>query len=139
MHFQGLLCSFSNATRGDAPRGGGMAFQSDIPSSEITPESVYLKRREFMKGSLLAGAAMAGAIPAAQAADLRALVHTRASSSSPAGYFTDEALTLFDDIARYNNFYEFGLDKRDPARYADKLKTRPWSVAIEGEVDRPGT
>ncbi len=116
-----------------------MAFQSDIPSSEITPESVYLKRREFMKGSLLAGAAMAGVIPLTQAADLQALAHAKASPDSPAGFFTDESLTPFDDVARYNNFYEFGLDKRDPAKYADKLKTRPWSVTIEGEVDRPGT
>ncbi|HEY9036360.1 MAG TPA: protein-methionine-sulfoxide reductase catalytic subunit MsrP [Pseudomonadales bacterium] len=115
-----------------------MAFKSDIPSSEITPESVYLRRREFMVGAALAGA-MAVSPQASASSDLRALQYRKASAASPAGYFTDETLTPFDDVARYNNFYEFGLDKRDPAKYADRLKTRPWSVTIEGEVARPGT
>jgi len=116
-----------------------MAFKSGIPSSEITPESVYLKRRDFMKGAALATAAAAGVPLHAAAMDLKPLDYRKASTGSPAGYFTDESQTPFDDVARYNNFYEFGLDKRDPAKYADRLQTRPWAVTIEGEVDRPGT
>jgi sulfoxide reductase catalytic subunit YedY len=94
---------------------------ADIASSEITPESVYLDRRRFM-GSLAAGAAAAlvpGSLAAAQA--------------------SQEELTPFEDVTTYNNFYEFGTDKRDPSKNAHTLRTRPWSVAVEGHVAKPAT
>lgn len=112
----------------------------DIPSSEITPESVYLKRRQFIGGAVAAaGWSLLGAPGRAMAADeLASLDFKAASKSSPAGFYTAETLTPYEDIKRYNNFYEFGTDKGDPAKYADALTTDPWSVTIEGEVAKPG-
>ena len=53
-------------------------------------------------------------------------------------YDTTEKLNSYNDITTYNNFYEFGLDKADPARYAHTLKPRPWSIVVEGECNKPG-
>jgi sulfoxide reductase catalytic subunit YedY len=105
----------------------------DIAPSEITPRQVYLRRREF-----LFGAAALGLIPClpamfpspAQAASLKA-------EPSPLST-TDEPKTSLADITTYNNFYEFGTDKADPARNAGKLTTRPWKVKIDGLVNKPG-
>ncbi len=104
----------------------------DILSSEITPPEIYRERRRFMlgMGALAAGTAL-GTVPDAGAgtklAGVRAGVHT-----------LDEAKTPYREVTTYNNFYEFGTGKRDPAERAGSLKTRPWTVAIEGEVRRPG-
>jgi sulfoxide reductase catalytic subunit YedY len=97
----------------------------DIRSSEITDPALFLRRREFLRRA--AGAA-AG------------LVRTAAATAGRRGpYDTDEPPTPFEDATRYNNFYEFGTDKRDPERRAGSPRTRPWSVRIEGEVARPRT
>jgi sulfoxide reductase catalytic subunit YedY len=86
-----------------------------------------LRRREFLERAALGATALAlGASPATAAASV-----TR--------HDTDETPTDEEDATQYNNFYEFGSDKRDPARRAGKLKTRPWSVRIEGEVGKPKT
>ena len=61
-----------------------------------------------------------------------------AGEKSPPGFYTDEAMTPYKDVTHYNNFYEFGTDKSDPASYAHTLTTEPWRVAIEGEVEKPG-
>lgn len=90
----------------------------DIESSEITPEGLYWSRREFMTA---AGAA-ALALPFPKLA-----------------YQAQEKLTPFKDVTTYNNFYEFGTDKDDPSRNAHTLKTRPWTVVVEGEVQKPKT
>lgn len=95
---------------------------SDIPSSEITPESVFLERRRFLAGTLGAGAALA--LPRS----------TRAFEGPDGEAVTPEAI-----VTGYNNFYEFGLDKEDPARYAHEMTVDPWSVTVEGECARPGT
>jgi sulfoxide reductase catalytic subunit YedY len=97
---------------------------SDIPSSEITPESWYLRRREF----IAMAAAAAGSIAAPSL--LKAAVPRRQEQ---------EALTPLEDITSYNNFYEFGTGKDDPARNAHTLRTRPWQVEIAGEVARPAS
>lgn len=113
---------------------------ADIPASEITPESVYLKRRELMRGAGLFAAS--SLVPSALLAssELAPLSARKASSSMAAqGFYTNEDKTPFEDVARYNNFYEFGTDKSDPARYAQELTVDPWSVQVEGEVARPGT
>ncbi|MCP3909169.1 MAG: protein-methionine-sulfoxide reductase catalytic subunit MsrP [Oceanicoccus sp.] len=112
----------------------------DIASSEITSESVYLNRRQFMGSTLAAGGVMAvGAAGFAQADDrLKALNYIKAKKG-PEGFYTDEELTPYDDVASYNNFYEFGTGKTDPARNAHTLTTDPWSIVIEGEVENPGT
>lgn len=110
----------------------------DIASHEITPESVYIKRRDFIgKSATLGSALMLGAAGAsAKPGDAMSFRSVWKSSSNP--YYTDEKLTPFDDIVRYNNFYEFGTDKGDPARLADSFQVEPWSVVIEGEVAKPG-
>ena len=90
--------------------------------SDITPEAVWLNRRSFM-----AGAAALAATPAL------------ALTGKPSSLSTDEKPNSFEDITNYNNFYEFGFGKEDPARYAGALTTDPWSVEIGGLVDRPGS
>ncbi len=107
-------------------------------ASEITPRPVYQARRRLMQG-LAAGAAI-GALPAwGQVTRPGKLAPLPGAKSAVAGASTTEKLTPYADITTYNNFYEFGTDKSDPARYASTLKTRPWTVAIEGEVKKPGT
>ena len=102
----------------------------DVPSSEITPRGVYLKRREVLAGAL--GAAALAALPMSlgRAAPV-------AARKSP--FSTDEPLTRREDATSYNNFYEFGTDKGDPAANAHTLTTRPWSVQIDGLVSKPQT
>lgn len=97
-----------------------------LSHSEITPESVYLNRRQFMSGALAlsAGLSMPGLLSAAKL--------------PVPGYSTSEEKTPYEDVTRYNNFYEFGTGKEDPARYADKMTVDPWSVVVEGECERPG-
>jgi methionine sulfoxide reductase catalytic subunit len=129
------------------------------PSGEITPEALYQRRRDFLKNAaLFTGAAAAvgtGLVrltggsratpPVAVGPDpLAALPNGPAGSASaaPAGahaYDTDEAKTPFEDITSYNNFYELGLDKSDPAENAETLRPRPWTIKIGGEVNRPET
>ena len=114
---------------------------TDILPSEITPESIYLRRREFMSGAALA--AVASSLPQSLFADdaqsnLKPLDYRKAATSNIAGAYTNEMLTPFPDVTHYNNFYEFGTDKSDPAEHAGAMKTAPWSVAIEGEVEKPG-
>jgi len=104
-----------------------------IHASEITNESVYLKRRHFLQlaGIATAGAAFA-AIPGRSVADAKPL------DSIPSKYSTTQTPNSYQDITTYNNYYEFGLGKDDPARYAKSLITHPWSVKISGECDKPG-
>jgi sulfoxide reductase catalytic subunit YedY len=119
-----------------------------IPAaSEITPRSVVLNRRAWLAACGFGAAAAAGlaapGIARAQAATAPArpgkLAPLNAQRSSVAGAVTMEKLTSYQDITTYNNFYEFGLDKADPAKRAQSLRTRPWTVVVEGEVARPGT
>jgi sulfoxide reductase catalytic subunit YedY len=105
-----------------------------VPSSEITPRSAWLGRREFIAG---AGLALSSSLAQALAAG-DALKFMPASAASGTGFRTDEALTPFADVASYNNFYEFGTDKGDPAEYAHEMSTDPWSLQVDGEVEKPG-
>ena len=111
-------------------------------SSEITPAAVYARRREMLKlmASGVAGAglaAWAGRDALAQAARPNKLAALPGARSAIAGGLTMEKLTPYIDVTGYNNFYEFGTDKTDPAQNAHTLKTRPWTVAVEGEVKKP--
>jgi sulfoxide reductase catalytic subunit YedY len=104
---------------------------SDIASGEITPKGIYLDRRRWMvgAGSLLAGALL----PNAAGADVLANVKRGVVS-------LDDKPTSQEDATHYNNFYEFGTDKTDPARAAPgRLKTRPWTVTVGGECAKGGT
>ena len=105
----------------------------DISSSEITPKHVYLNRRNFITGAAVAaGAGLIGIPFLAEGADKIEKV-----VKGPFG--TDEKWTPLKDITTYNNFYEFGTDKDDPAENAKNLQTRPWTVKVEGNVNKPKT
>lgn len=101
---------------------------SDIRSSEITPRDVYLRRREFMAGAAAMGLA---AFPGAHNASAAPLTFSKSPLSS------GEKQTAFEDITTYNNFYEFGTDKGDPAANAHTLTTSPWTVKIDGLAGKP--
>jgi sulfoxide reductase catalytic subunit YedY len=111
----------------------------EIRESEVTPRELYLRRREFLGAAGVAAAAVAGNAltpgdgfaqnPAAQK-----LLDLKKSSFS-----TTEPLNSYRDVTTYNNFYEYGLDKGDPAKYAGALKPRPWTVKVEGECAKPAT
>ncbi len=113
---------------------------ADIKSSEITPESVWLRRRDFIRGAA-AGVALAGLprLSFAEDSGRRALDFTPAADLANDAFRTDEPLTPLQHVTHYNNFYEFGTQKGDPARYAGRLTTEPWTVKVTGEVERPGT
>ncbi len=114
---------------------------SDIKPSEITPESLYLNRRVFMRGAgSIAGAAATLLVPGAAnalASDPKAKGEALEQVSETA-FSTDEELTPWKDVTRYNNFYEFGTGKRDPYDNAHRLKPRPWSIKVMGECENPG-
>ncbi len=105
---------------------------AEISPSEITPPSVWRRRRELVRAAAALGLIGASAPVATQTA--------RRLDAKPGPFSTMEKPTPFDDATGYCNFYEFGADKEDPARYAPKtLRTRPWAVQIDGEVRRPRT
>lgn len=103
----------------------------NLLSSEITPPEIYRERRRFMQGmgALAMGAAL-GAVSEAEAG--ARLAGVRASA-----YTLNDAKTPYKDITTYNNYYEFGTGKSDPAENAGSLRTRPWTVAVEGAVRKP--
>lgn len=110
-----------------------------LPPSEITPRAVYEQRRHLL--ALFGGTALAG-LPRldarAQTAGPGKLAKLHGAKSGVAGALVIDKATRYEDATTYNNFYEFGTDKADPAQRAHTLKTRPWTVAIEGEVAKPG-
>ena len=102
---------------------------ADVRPSEITPEAAYRSRRRFLGASLGAAAALpAAALPASW------LAERSVRPGAPIG----ETMTSEADATGYNNFYEFGTDKEDPAQYAHELTVDPWSVQVTGEVAKPG-
>jgi methionine sulfoxide reductase catalytic subunit len=108
-------------------------------SSAITPRAVYEQRRQWLKaaGSLMAfGAAGLGAAHAQTPAPGKLAKLPGARSAVPGAMVMDK-LTPYADATSYNNFYEFGTDKSDPAQNAGPLKTRPWTVAVEGAIAKP--
>ena len=96
-----------------------MPFKPDLKWSDVTPKSAFLNRRQIM--------AAAGA----------ALIAAPALAKSQ--YSTDDAPNTLEEISTYNNYYEFGTDKADPAANAGGFKASPWSVTVDGLVDKPGT
>jgi methionine sulfoxide reductase catalytic subunit len=120
-----------------------------IPSSEITPEDVYVNRRLFMRGVVLAGSIAATGLlyrrlnpPAAVTQErpkVGGLVTPPTDEAMRKGFRTDEAVNSLADITNYNNFYEFDTEKRGVASAARNFVTRPWQVAVEGLVNKPKT
>jgi sulfoxide reductase catalytic subunit YedY len=133
-------------TRADIPK---------IPSSEITPEHVYINRRQFMSGVGLAAGALAVAAcaapglkttpttaPSANASPASGAAGAAPTVAASAGTVTDELgdpLTTYEAVTTYNNYYEFGADKSEPAIRAKDFKTQPWNVQVGGLVNKPGT
>jgi sulfoxide reductase catalytic subunit YedY len=113
---------------------------SDIAPSEITPRRWYERRRELMKlaaaGAILGPAALVGARAGAQEKTL-GLQKLEGVKKSPLS--TSEKPTAYRHVTTYNNFYEFGTEKEDPAQFARRLTVRPWTVVVEGEVAKPRT
>jgi hypothetical protein len=117
--------------------------------SEVTPESVYLSRRKLMQGSLALAAL--GAMPGWARADAQGVYADVEPAKAP-GWFDEklararwqavvaegENITPFRGATHYNNFYEFGTGKGDPAANAGKLQVEPWTVTVDGEVGKPG-
>ena len=96
-----------------------MSFKSEFNWSDVTPKSAYLNRRQIIAGAV----ALAVARPA----------------WGKSQYSTDEAPNTLKEITTYNNYYEFGTGKSDPSDYGSSLITTPWSVVVDGMVDKPGT
>ncbi len=122
---------------------------ADIESSEITDQKVYLNRRLFMRGAVLAGSVAATGFvyrklnpPAAVVAEqpkIAGLITTPSDDAMRKGFKVNEPLTSFEDISNYNNFYEFSTDKRSVASEARGFVTRPWTVEVGGLVNKPKT
>ena len=113
---------------------------SDIRPSEITPRRVYEDRRRFMK--LAAGASCLGAaapLAALASGKEKTLGLQKLENVAKSRLSTDEPPTAYRHVTSYNNYYEFGTDKDDPARLAKALSVRPWTVAVDGEVAKPRT
>src|SRR5262249_49606592 len=129
------------------------------PASEITPEALYLRRRDFLRNAALfagtttllgggllyiaSGGRADNAEPSSKGPANAAVGPPDAGGANAPGpyargpYGTDEATTPFKDVTTYNNFYEFGTDKSDPSENAHTLRPRPWSVSFEGEIKKP--
>jgi sulfoxide reductase catalytic subunit YedY len=106
---------------------------ADIRYSEITPKHIYMNRRNFLAGL---PAAFLGArellSPSA-----RAMAGTKLPNVQKSKYTVDEKINSYQDVSTYNNFYEFGTDKSEPAQYAKNFKTEPWTVSVEGDCAKP--
>ena len=100
-----------------------------IASSEITPQQAYLRRRAFLIGA--GGAGMSAAFGSSSWAE--------GLAATKSNYTVDEKLTPIEDVTTYNNFYEFGMDKADPAALSKDFKPRPWTIRVDGMVAKPQT
>lgn len=113
---------------------------SDIKPSEITDQGLYKRRREFIKsGAAIMLAAGVGSVLRIPTADATADARIKFDQLSTGPFNTDEELTPYEDVTSYNNFYEFSTLKREPAELAKDFVSRPWTLEVEGEVNKPKT
>lgn len=118
---------------------------ADLRESDVTDQSLYLRRREFLQvaGSTAVAMATVGGVPAFEGTST--VLHAQNPSArklenfTKSAFNTDEKMNSYKDVTTYNNFYEFGLDKADPARYSSTLRPSPWSVVVDGQCGKPGT
>jgi sulfoxide reductase catalytic subunit YedY len=112
---------------------------SDLKYSDITPREVYVNRRKFLYGLGLAGGlALAGkGVADLVNPSVRAYANTKLSGLTPSPFSTTEKITPYEVVTTYNNYYEFGTEKDQPSKNAQKFVTSPWSVSVEGEVAKP--
>jgi len=112
----------------------------DLPfSSEITPRAIAESRRAFMQKMALGAVAGTGMMEMLSREAFAQNVANKLAAKANPSYTVADKQTPYKDATNYNNFYEFGTDKESPARYAKTLKTRPWTVRVEGEVAKPMT
>ena len=111
----------------------------ELTYADVTPKSVYLDRRKFLKALGIAGAT---AVAGRSLFDLAVPQHAALAASQFTGltkspFSTTEKQSSLNDVSHYNNFYEFGTDKSDPAKNSQNFKTSPWTISVEGEVAKP--
>ncbi len=113
----------------------------DIPYSEITPKGLYLNRRKFLAGVSAAGVAMVAGWRVLETALPSEVVHagTKLNVSVKSSFSTSEKQTPYQDVTHYNNFYEFGTEKDQPAELAKNFKTSPWTITVDGAINKPRT
>ncbi len=110
---------------------------ADIRPSEITSRTNYLNRRAFIRAGSIAGAsALAGS---AFAAIVPGRSGTKLTGVAASDFSTSEAANSYEDVTTYNNYYEFGTDKEDPAQYSQDFEARPWSITVDGHAEKTGT
>jgi len=111
---------------------------ADVLPSEITPPQVYAQRRKFMKAAA-AGAILAAAGCSDDTSSAPGAAREKFTNVAKSRFSTIEAPTEYKHVTLYNNFYEFGTEKSEPALYAKRLRTQPWTVSVEGECLKPRT
>lgn len=109
--------------------------KEDIASSEITSESLYFNRREFIRTASAFGVGLATRSIFPESL----MAQDKWPKGKKGPYDTDEEVNSYKDITTYNNFYEFGTDKSDPSQNSGRFKPKPWTVKVEGEVKKPAT
>jgi methionine sulfoxide reductase catalytic subunit len=112
---------------------------SDLTYADVTPRSVYMNRRQILRAMGIGGAiALGGKLISNLALPETTLyAGTKLSVAAKSPFSTSEKQSSYDDVTHYNNFYEFGTDKADPAKHAQNFRTSPWTVSVEGEVQKP--
>jgi sulfoxide reductase catalytic subunit YedY len=109
---------------------------AEIASSEITPKGLFLNRRKFLAGTALAAAAAGVGFRQLGSPSMTALANTKIDGIKKSSFSTNETITPYKDVTNYNNYYEFSTDKYEPAGLAKDFKTRPWTVTIDGAVEK---
>jgi len=106
--------------------------------AEVTPKNLYFNRRNFLRGLSIAGAAtLVGERFASVLSQPGSIQANSKLATVKSNYSVDEKVTSENDVTHYNNFYEFGSDKGDPAKNAQNFRTSPWTVSVEGDVKTP--
>jgi len=111
---------------------------ADIRASEITDERLYLRRREFFTVAAVPALAALGSLARGTALEARQVAPPEIPGVRKSAYTVNEETNTYGDITSYNNFYEFGTDKADPAKNAKNFRTKPWTVKVDGLVNKPG-
>jgi len=111
---------------------------ADIGFSEITPKTLYWNRRSFLAGAVLAGTAAATGfrLPKVVSPSEAVLAGNKIDGIQKSPFSTSETITPSKDVTHYNNYYEFGTEKNEPAELAKNFRTRPWKVKIDGAVEK---
>ncbi len=111
----------------------------DMRWSDVTPKSLYLRRREFLQAASVAAVGAAATLASPLVTPASAQTGKKMPNVRKSPLSTTEPPTSYEDLTNYNNYYEYGPQKSDPVVYAKRLKPRPWNITVEGLVAKPGT